>query len=302
MAYILLRSIPLSADTLAAWRSQEVLTIPGHPDLNEVEQWVRYREDVQCIHGMINLGVSQFDPVETDEERGYAFWWNRGAAIRMTRRPSDLRIHMGDLLPPMPSAFPADAWVKGPGHKGQGKSRHLLSGLPVFMPRGADIQLHVEGQEYRVLTVNHRVVQSFERSGDNSAREYSWRGVTNTPRIVKQAAREASKRIPGYNMYAWDIILGTTQEDPEPKAYVLEGNSSPGVNSHSTKRILDMMLRVWMDTRAGREEPTEDAAIEEETTEEGSQDHTPRMTLIFGDQASDIPISTFIAHDHEETT
>jgi hypothetical protein len=235
---------------MQAWRTANVRLIPGHPELDQVEDYVRNYEMAYTIHGLINLGVSQFDPSESDEDRGYAFWWNRGQAIRMTRRPGDLRTHMGDLLPPIPTEFPADVWIKGPGHKGQGKDRQIISGLPLFLPRGTDIQLHVEGREFRVITVYHKVVQAFERTEapGTTTREYTWRGVSNTPRAVKELAREASRRVPGYNMYGWDIMLGTTVHDTEPKPYLLEGNSSPGVNTNTVRRIIDMMGIVYLET------------------------------------------------------
>ena len=104
-----------------------------------------------------------------------------------------------------------------------------------------DVQKHISGQEFRVITVGHKVVQVTKRDGGHlsSDRIYSWVGVHDAPAIVKDVARLAARELlSSKTIIGWDVI-----SDPDTSAYILEGNSCPGVNEHTAHRILNAVER-----------------------------------------------------------
>ena len=125
---------------------------------------------------------------------------------------------------------------QGTGQGGQGKTRmQTAEAITKGIPAAWDMQMHVDGQEYRVITVDDKVVQVSERYGDNSDRRYSWLGVKRAPVPVKEIAREATRRLDGRNIIGWDIIMGEAVNS----TYILEGNSCPGVNEATARRIMN---------------------------------------------------------------
>ena len=233
MSTMAIRSITLSESSSNAWKSAGCFFARR---TRTQDQIIALALDNECDF-IINLGNTAFNP--TDQEIARSFpgrIFNVGRNIRPLVRPGTTRDLLGDLLPPYPEeseTFAVDYWVKAPGAKGKGK--HLVRGhkLPEI-PDEWDLQVHIKGREFRVITVDDIVVQVNERFGDNSNRSYEWVGVTDAPRAVKQVAKDAARKLEGRNIIGWDIIL-----EHDAKAYVLEGNSCPGMNEATANRILN---------------------------------------------------------------
>lgn len=224
MSILIVRSIPLSRETQDAWRSQGARFLRRSRDPNAYRQYTGYFDHV------LNLGNSS---LTVDHAR----LWNKPTTVQTLTSPRKSREQLHDLLPPVPRNSSHPAWHKRAGRGGSGK---------IFYPEGTprptfcschncDWQEHIEGTEYRVNTVGSRVVQVHERTGQNGARTYTWRGLTGTPRSVKRLARTAASRFP-HSVLGWDIIL-----DREGRAYVLEGNTSSGINLSTAERIVKAM-------------------------------------------------------------
>ena len=195
------------------------------------------RENYDTTSPIINLGNTGFNPTpELLQAMGNdpSVLWNRGEDIRVLVQPASTRTLFNDLMPPQPTEYPVMAWVKAPGYGGRGKEQvELQSARDV--PGGWDVQVHVEGQEYRAITVGDKVVQGYERHGENGDRSYVWTGVNNLPNDVRILAKTAAGRLHGSNFIAWDLIMN------DDEIGLFEGNSCPGVNSATAQRVLAQM-------------------------------------------------------------
>lgn len=193
---------------------------------------------------IFNLGDMGFTPSDEElETRGIdpARYYNRPSTVRPLTRPGSTRRLIGDLMPGDPrdwhnwgSQF--DIWVKAPGQAGQGKTRmrRWANDLPEI-PADWDMQFHVEGREFRVVTVGTKVVQVSERFGPNGDRSYEWVGVRNAEPAVKDIARlAASKLADDKTIIGWDIVHGD-------RTFVFEGNTCPGTNEALARRIFDQV-------------------------------------------------------------
>lgn len=220
------RSIPLSLRTARSWRSAGVDFWPRSRNLHEILDL----EDQDTL--VLNLGNSSLPHEITERFTTY----NHPETVRRLSSPTLTREYFNDLLPPARPTEPTDFWVKGPGCGGQNKERRVWNDIRPI-PHGWDTQAHVEGQEYRVNTTGSRCVQVHKRKGDNSKRSYEWCGLGGAPQTVKSIAREAADAT-GLSILAWDIILST-----EGIAYILEGNTCPGVNPPTARRIVDEIQR-----------------------------------------------------------
>jgi hypothetical protein len=245
-----IRSITLSEESSQAWKAAGCYFPRRERTMQQMlDLYVRNESDF-----IINLGHTAFNPSDEDLNRRGIIpdnLFNIGRNIRPLVRPGTTRELLGDLLPPYPvesDVFAIDYWVKAPGAKGKGKVLTRGHELPKI-PKEWDLQVHIKGQEYRVITVDDTVVQVNERHGDNGDRSYEWVGVTAAPRAVKQVAKDAARKLEGRNVIGWDIIL------ENDKAYVLEGNSCPGMNDATAKRILD-----WMRGRSYEDAGTTDTS------------------------------------------
>ena len=224
MRGIAYRSVGLSRETRQAWNAVDVQFARRERTSREVLTMPDY--DI-----VINLGASYF------EGGGDNRVWNDGVNIKPLIWPGTARELFDDLMPVQPSEFPADVWIKAPGRGGRGKYMKSVD-RSLVLPAEWDWQKHVEGIEYRVITVHDKVVQDFIRSGPNGDREYTWTPMAEVPRIVKRLARKAARRLDGYNVIAWDLISdGQT-------AYLLEGNSCPGMSEPTAQRIKRTMEEI----------------------------------------------------------
>ena len=227
---LLVRSIPLSTTTRNAWKAAG----------GTFARRGRTREQIIGIADslgvpIINLGNSSINIYEA---------WNNAPNVRCLLTPKESRVALGWLMPFGSWLGEGYYWLKGPGRAGNNKERTLVANREEFLALKAranwidgDIQRDIVGTEYRVITVAEKIVQVSKRVDTGSQREYRWVGVHNAPPQVKDTAREAANVLHGQrNIVGWDIMLGGDQDD---LAYVLEGNSCPGVNEATACRILD---------------------------------------------------------------
>lgn len=230
MSFALIRSITLSHHQVRIWKEHGAWLPRRERSTDEVLNMLS--GDGNRDQKILNMGNTAFDPSDEDMEgRGLTVTnlWNKGGNIKTIVTPGSTRRLMPELLPPVPSE--GKAWVKAPGSGGRGKIFKVLT-EPLIVPRSWDVQAHATGQEYRVITVQNKVVQVSERHGDNGDRSYKWVGVRTAPMTVKDIARTAAKMLSGQNIIGWDIILNDSY------VRILEGNSCPGVNYATAGRIV----------------------------------------------------------------
>lgn len=232
MKLLLIRSIPISAETKEAWKANGALFMRRTRQLETV---AKLPFDV-----ILNLGDSSFDLMDDLTMK----WWNLGKNIRMFRSPIAMRENFGDLIPPRPELEETEWWHKTSGRGGSGNT---FSDGTVFgdikSNLAGDFQTHINGAEYRVVTVGKAIVQQHRREGTDRNRSYEWLPAENLPRGVRPLVKKAVKRIPGNNVIAWDVIVN---EAP----YILEGNASPGVNTATAFRIITEINRQREDANA----------------------------------------------------
>lgn len=228
MRVFAVRSVALSTRTAEAWKTGGVvLARRGRTPLEQVS--VAHASE---YHAVLNMGNSAFNPPELVPI------WNYGRDIKPLVTPGASRDLLGEFMPPQPETnFPRQAWVKAPGAHGRGKFLEIIH-EPLVLPPSWDWCEHIDGQEYRLITVGHKVVQDFERHGPNGNREYAWVPMREINSDLKQMVREAAARVPGNNVIAWDTVLG-----PDDTPYIFEGNTCPGVNADTVRRIVNEMER-----------------------------------------------------------
>lgn len=227
MNTLVVRSIPLSRETRDSLKSIPDLTLMKRSRrINEaVKAAHSYGYDVLWNYGNTqDIGITENDTVLIVNEPG---------VVKQLVTPGAMRRSLGEFLPPLP--YPGDkGWVKGPGRGGQNKDYHENVGdFYLSEHSDYDVQTHIVGQEYRVVTVGHKVVQGFIRYGANGNRAYVWCGLAGLPDGLKDFVRKAAKRLHGMNVLSWDTI----REDDTGRFYIFEGNTSPGLNEATAGRV-----------------------------------------------------------------
>lgn len=228
MTFIAVPSIKLSHNSKMAWKENGAIFPRSSRTVSEI---MELAHDTRAEF-VLNLGWSQFNPGAS----GIPVW-NRGEDIHGLLWPGMTRALLDDLMPPQPTEFPADIWIKTPGRGGRGKF-HKLVGERLVLPRQWDWQLHLEGQEYRLITVGQKVVQQFLRFGDNDDREYNWVPQEEVPGPLKALARHAASRVYGHNVIAWDMIWTSDIRTESNNMYIFEGNTCPGMSFATATRIV----------------------------------------------------------------
>jgi len=224
MSFIAIRSLPLGSKSKEAWREAGAVYLKRG---SSEERILNIAERVEAEF-ILNLGRTSFRPMM---ELTNIPIWNFGTDIYSLLWPGHTREILGDLMPLRPTIFPALVWVKAPGYGGRGKYMEEIAS-PLVLPHQWDWQEHVEGQEWRLITVGQRVVQDMKRFGENGERTYEWVPMADTPSAIKDLAREAASRMEGNNVIAWDMILTNGG-----RALLFEGNTCPGVNTATAARI-----------------------------------------------------------------
>lgn len=224
MSIIAIRSMQLTAKTTEAWKSAGVAFARRGRTTQELldkgREWGT----------LLNLGMTNFRP----ESFEGVDLWNHGKDIQPLLWPGSSRELFFDLMPPRPTTFPSDVWIKTPGSAGRGKFRKQVE-QRLTLPHQWDWQAHIDGQEYRLVTVHHKVVQCLLRHGTNGDRTYEWIRMREVPMYLKDMVRDAASRLDGQNVVAWDII------DTGERGYLFEGNSCPGVSPETAARIVKQM-------------------------------------------------------------
>jgi len=220
MTFCAVRSLPLSEETKQAWRAVGAFYPRRGSSVERIEQVAAGAEFI------LNLGSSKFVSDGTIQV------WNQGNDIYPLLWPGMSRELFDDLMPPRPTTFPSNVWIKPPGRGGRGKY-HLNVGQELVLPRQWDWQVNVNGREYRLITVGDKIVQQFHRHGDNEDRSYQWLPAEDTPSNIRAMAKTAASRVYGENVIAWDLILDGAQ------AYLFEGNTCPGMSEPTAQRIVD---------------------------------------------------------------
>lgn len=231
MTVLINRSIPLSQETRNAWTSVGAIILPRNNRRRE-RIVSRIEEDDVVIH----LGAA---PPMGRPSRVY----NERNSINAIRFPHALRRTLPNLIPPPPvdgEAF----WIKRIGQHGSGVTFYNGRVRPRIGPQ-EDIQRHIEGTEYRVITVGELVVQATRKENvtwQDGRHSFDWRWIgVDGIRQVRGAiplVKRAVEAVPNGDrtVIGWDIIQG------DDRCYIIEANSSPGVNEATARRIVNAVL------------------------------------------------------------
>lgn len=178
--------------------------------------------------------------------------WNKADDIAALLTPAASRAVLGTLMPSTTWEGEGYYWLKGQGRGGHNKektyvttehSHNELRSRARWMQ--GDVQHNINGTEYRVITVGDKVVQVNMRTDTDGNRLYQWIGVSACPPGIKTVAREAARLLDSEKIIVgWDLIV----DEFDDRVYVLEGNSCPGVNTATAKRILDAVEGVAYDS------------------------------------------------------
>lgn len=223
--FLAVRSVPLAADTRDAWRQQDVV----FRRRNRSKVWdTRFHEP--HIEAVLNLGNLDMDfrdvPVPI---------FNSQELIRSISSPVALRRTLPDLVPSDQRNGPH--WHKRNGYKGVGKVFHERFDYACNVLSG-DVQKHIVGPEYRVITTGPHVVQAFLKAGTAPNFDYEWVGVAGikTNGIIP-LLHAALNQVPEsqYSILGWDVIVGSNGP------IIIECNTSPGVNAATAERIINVV-------------------------------------------------------------
>ena len=235
MSVLIVRSVPLSKAVRESWRSAGAKFLKRNAHQDKLNKLAAKADAV------LNLGNLEFDFDELD-----APVFNYPGDVRAISHPSALRRNLGDFIPPHPEKGDW-YWVKRGGFGGLGTE--LYTNWPGTKDpaeiRFGDIQKHVEGEEFRVITVGDVVVQATRKLNPRWVNgkhqfDFEWVGVEGIKSngiipLLKKAIN--SMEWDGCTVIGWDVIVG-----PEG-AFILEGNFSPGVNEATASRIVEQMRR-----------------------------------------------------------
>jgi hypothetical protein len=132
-------------------------------------------------------------------------------------------------------------WHKTSGYGGNGKIFHE-EGDGGCRSYNGDRQTHIDGLEYRVVTVGDVIVQAFlkEHTGRVGIFNWSWVGLNGIRnKGIIPLIKAAIPNVPNweFTIFGWDIMVSD-------RPYVLEINTSPGVNNATASRIVKQIERM----------------------------------------------------------
>jgi len=229
MTIIGVKSIPLERSTNIAWK-----TVPNFWFIARERGWhsVLRHINSRTYQAVLNLGAIDLD---TDAIRTTVF--NKVQTIKAISLPSALRRTLEEFIPEQTTTHPH--WHKSGGFGGRGN--YFCDGRCPAHVRG-DIQRHIDGTEYRIISVGNSVVQASRKSDRRTRRNgrnefvYSWIGIEG----IRKGGfipfiKEAIKEIPhgDTSVLGWDVL-----HDGD-KPWIIEANTCPGVNSHTATRIIE---------------------------------------------------------------
>ena len=230
VALLLTRSIPLSRTTRDAWSNSGVRIVSRmRANSGDISKTVSDNK----ARAVINLGNLDINFASLNIPV-----FNRPDTIRAVSRPLALRRTLPDFIPE--HSISGAHWHKTGGFGGRGKSFHEKT-LGECAVMAGDVQQHVEGTEFRVITVGDSVVQAAEKSGPVGNFDYKWVGVKGVRQNgIIPRLKDAVDRVPGgeFSIFGWDVIVGPSG------IHILECNTSPGVNDFTAQRIVNQIERI----------------------------------------------------------
>ncbi len=235
MSVLGIKSIPLERSTNVSWK-----TVPGFHFAHRKRSSRSLERHVASVRyqAIINLGR-----VDCDFSGALGTVFNTPDTIRSISTPNALRKTLGDFLPGDGMDGHAH-WHKTGGFGGAGKVFHEDGddGCLHWDKKGWARQTHVEGTEYRIVTVGQSVVQASlkgrrrtKHNGRNDF-EYTWIGVQGVKKNgIIPLLKEAIGEVPGASLsvFGWDVLVG------EAGPLIIECNTSPGVNDATAARIVN---------------------------------------------------------------
>ena len=216
------RSIPLSQDTRTAWSSANVKLAKRDFDILKLQAYIQKHN----VEALINLGNLDYDYTNLNIPV-----FNTPASIRFVSHPAALRRNMNAFIPPLNMNGPH--WHKNGGFGGKGKAFHAEECDSVL---GGVVQQHIDGEEFRVITVGGLIVQAHRKEVLDGISNFVWHwaGVDGIKKNgIIPHIKAAVEFIPNFErtVLGWDIIVGD-------KPYTIEINTSPGVNELTAARIV----------------------------------------------------------------
>lgn len=270
------QSITLSERTFNAWKSVGAKFFTPDRSDDYIKRIVRQsgREE----EFFINLG--RVELAALSEGLGGLPVWNNGPdVVWPLNTPFRTRELFDDLMAPQ-SGEGEYIWIKEPGWGGRGKERVRTEDADLAeIPYWED---HVEGDEYRIITVGNLRVQQFKKEGEPGAWTYTWVRMRDLPETAKDIVKRASERLPRRSVIGWDVIVpggsspdlresvdnpidslrpnregeesirGEEPEDlgsvgsstPSTGAFLIEGNTTPGVNNATAERVANAIRQL----------------------------------------------------------
>lgn len=227
MPFLLAKSIPLSQTTIQAWRGEDGRFFRRSRSNDYIRDFVT-RADPARYDSFINLGRSDLEIFTTPDQVPV---YNNAGVVSRLLTPAGTREWLDELMPPQ-SGETEFIWEKRPGRGGRGKFKHRRDEVNVdALPYWED---HVDGEHYRIITVGYKRVQQFKKEGGhlNAERSYQWLPMRDVPECAKDAIHSATRLLgTKRSVVGWDIVVGNRA------AFILEGNTCPGVNTFTAGRI-----------------------------------------------------------------
>ena len=225
-----IRSVALSKTTQASWKASGAIVFRRR---NRETVWDQRFHSTTTYQAVLNLGNTDMSfegiPVPV---------FNPPELVFGISSPVALRRQIPELLPQATIMGPH--WHKRSGMKGQGKQFHpgTEGQCPVM---GGDTQAHIEGTEYRIITVNNTIVQATRKHGTAPNFEFEWVGVEGISKggfipLLKEATETIAHF--GNSVIGWDVIHNGN------RPFIIEANTSPGVNDATAQRIVDQIRKV----------------------------------------------------------
>ncbi len=227
----ILRSIPLAQDTREAWASAGVRVVSR----KRIDSYVSGRitdDDTLFINLGIRNHIQQANVINPLE------------VIESVSRPTDIREALNKFLPPPPEDGATEYWEKSHGFGGSGstfrsssnRDKEYDGSVRSTMGHYVDYQQHIHGTEYRVNTVGTTVVQAHTKEGHDN---WEWCGLQGIRKNgIIPLLKEAIETIPygDRSLIGWDIIVN------EERPYIIEANTSAGVNAPTAARIVRVLV------------------------------------------------------------
>lgn len=174
---------------------------------------------------------------------------NSDDTVRILSSPSLTRRFLGKFLPTNKIPHNSMYWYKEAGNNGKGKRLlcNVGGGVQVAPTKSADIQLHIDGPEYRVYTLYDgdgvRGLALYRKERDKSGdfrftllgRDASNEREQRVMDVAVDCARALSLEVRALQFVGWDVIVDSATGE----AYILEGNTCPWVGSVSARWFVE---------------------------------------------------------------